>query len=71
MHEYLFDGRLAFAIRVKAEGARAAKAKIVEALDCATVSVEIDGETVAFEVSVDYGDDGPDLTVAEIDGEAV
>lgn len=70
MHEYLFDGRLIFGIRVRAEDQQSAIDKILAALNRTNVTVEIDGEPNTFEASIGFLDEGPDLLLSEIDGEA-
>lgn len=71
-HEYAFDARLVAAFRVRATSPEEAKRKLVEALNCASANLgAIDGDPLLAEVSIDLGDDGPDLTLYEIDGTPV
>jgi hypothetical protein len=68
MKEYAFDVKLFAAIRVKASSEGAARAMLVERLDCADANFGCwpNGDPILAEASIDG-----DADLYEIDGEAV
>ena len=53
MKTFLFDVKLAGAIQIQAETEAQAQERLQQIFDCATVYAEENGETIAFEASID------------------